>query len=284
VGDRDYHVRATIGCTITFRQFYFPGWQVTLNGAAAEIYSEPAAGLLTVRLPAGEHFVELSYVGTSAQAVGEFVSLLSLIVCLSLIALSVRKPQHTGMVNNTSGDEQYFSARTALLWAGGITLLAVIIGIWVAPQTTLFRLQSPSNVPAHMQTRVDADFGGVFTLLGYTLHNTNAYPNGTIEIELYWRAQRPIDTEYRPIVQIIDQAVTIAYAVSQPVTLGGGSTLGYPIDRFASELHRLKLFALAPPSDALVSIQLVNALTGEALLLPDGRDRLTLATLIRING
>jgi hypothetical protein len=285
MGDRQYYVRATLGCTIMFRQFYFPGWEVTLNELSVEPFPETSAGLITIRLPAGEHFVELIYAGTATQAAGEAISLLSLLITVSFTAWSLWRLQTPLEIRSDAGsNEQQLSTYTIILWTSSITILAVVVGAWLSPHTTLFRLQSPADAPAHMETRSDIDFGGVFTLLGYTLHDTSIYVGGSIDIELYWRAQRPIDIQYRPIVQIVDQAITTAYAVSQPVSPGGGSTIGYPTDRFASELHRLELFAYALPSDALISVQMVNALTGEALLLPDGRDRLTLATLIRING
>ncbi|MDX2139418.1 MAG: 6-pyruvoyl-tetrahydropterin synthase-related protein [Chloroflexota bacterium] len=283
MGDRQYYVRTTFGCTLTFRQFYFPGWQVTLDGAVVEAFPEAGAGLLAVGLPAGDHIVEVRYEGTTAQTAGELISLFSLVIMGIALFVSHRRIPQAELVVARSTDESV-TRRTSALWVTAITSIAVIVGVWLSPHTLLFRLQSPPDAPAHMQTRVDANFGDVFMLLGYTLYDTSAQPAGSIDIELYWRALRPIDVEYRPIVQIVDQAITTAYAVSQPFSPGGGSTISYPTDRFASELHRLELFAYAPPSHALISVQMVNALTGEALLLPDGRDRLTLDTLIRING
>lgn len=64
---------------VRFSNFYFPGWQVLLNGATALTpYPSTNLGLLTVDLPAGEHELLLRWQGTALHRVGAIISWLAL--------------------------------------------------------------------------------------------------------------------------------------------------------------------------------------------------------------
>ncbi len=137
-----------------------------------------------------------------------------------------------------------------------------------------------------MQQRVGANFGDTFELLGYTLDQHSATPGGLFSIELFWRALRDtIGEEYRPVVQLINRKADEAWAVSEPFSPGGGgTTFGYPLDRFASEVHEMRLHDDTPPYIGRVLVKMLNHGTGEFLRLPDGTDSLILAPLVRVNG
>ncbi|MEO8613094.1 MAG: hypothetical protein ABI690_34700, partial [Chloroflexota bacterium] len=106
-----------------------------------------------------------------------------------------------------------------------------------------------------------------------------------LDVELFWRAEKVLDREYRPVVQLVNLPLSAAWGVSEPLIPGGGSTAkGYPLDRFASEIHEIPVFADAPPYVGHISVQMVDVATGEPLKLPDGTDRLILPPLIRVDG
>lgn len=86
LGDTDYQIELPEAGTITFRQFYFPGWSAALDGSPAPLRPEPEFGLMTLDLPAGEHTVHLQYTGTTAQGAGALITLLAagvLVVCVA---------------------------------------------------------------------------------------------------------------------------------------------------------------------------------------------------------
>lgn len=50
------------------------------------------------------------------------------------------------------------------------------------------------------------NFGNELALVGYELGQRVVHPSGTIELVLYWKALRPMDTDYSISVQVIDSA------------------------------------------------------------------------------
>src|SRR5690606_26200396 len=105
------------------------------------------------------------------------------------------------------------------------------------------------------------------------LDQTSVAPGGLFAITLYWQPLREIETNFRPVVQLVNLPLTAAWGASEPFFPGGGHSAGYPPDRFASEVHELRVFEDAPPYVARISVQMVDAATAEPLRLPDGSDR-----------
>ncbi|CAN5729333.1 hypothetical protein BH10CHL1_BH10CHL1_13120 [soil metagenome] len=67
------------GGPLRFNNFYFPGWQVTLDQQTTlKPYPSTNLGLLTVDLPAGEHTVQLAWAGTPVQTWAGLISLATL--------------------------------------------------------------------------------------------------------------------------------------------------------------------------------------------------------------
>ena len=67
---------------LRFATFYFPGWEVRIDGAIQPTYPSTNLGLLTVDLPAGSHQVTVRWAGTIAQQVGGYLALLTLAILL----------------------------------------------------------------------------------------------------------------------------------------------------------------------------------------------------------
>lgn len=275
---------------VRFHQYYYPGWVATLDGQPAEIVPDDQFGLVTVSAPAGVHDIALTYVGTPVQHLGETITLASLAVCIVLWAtgrrsnLPERETRNRALPDSPPPTDTTLSPRLALAIGAAVILFAVVNSAILTPNTLLFRHRSPPDQPANMQTAVGAQFGDDFTLLGYTLEQTHVTPGGLFSITLYWRPLKEIDTYYRPVVQLVNLPLTAAWGASEPFFPGGGHSVGYPPDRFASEVHELRVFADAPPYVARVSVQMVDAASGEPLRLPDGSDRVLLDPLIRIDG
>lgn len=286
-------VRVTVSSArpVRFRQFYFPGWTATLDGQPVTVYPEAELGQITVDVPAGTHVIALAYTGTTAQAVGALVTLASIVivVALALMPVITRYPvgaRYIMSLQTTSpfGIDTIFSARAATVFALAIVVFALVNSFIITPYTLLFRQQSPPDAPSSMQTPLHIVFGGTFDLLGYSLDQDSAAPGGLLNVTLYWRALRPLDKEYRPVVQLVNLSQTAAWAVSEPLFPGGGKTTTYTPDRFASDVHALRLYNDTPPYVGRISVQMVDAGTGEPLKLPDGTDRLLLPALIHVDG
>ncbi len=273
--------RVTITLTeplpVRFRQYYFPGWTATANGEPVEVYPDDQFGLLTIDLPVGEHTVELTYRGTLVQHTATIITVIT-IAGMIIIAY------HSYRTSDEMQTEESLAPRAAIAFISAVIGFAVINTAVLLPGTNLFFHESPPDAPIYMQTSINQSFGGVIELLGYTLHTTDAAPGQDIDITLYWRAEADNIGEYRPVVQIVNQSVTEAWAVSEPLIPTAGHTTTFTSNRFASDIHRLRIFEDAPPYIGYISIQLLDATTGEPLRLDSGSDRLLLDDTIRIHG
>jgi hypothetical protein len=298
-GMEDFHVQQlgseTLQITMSkpravrFYQYYFPGWTAILDGQPANIYPDEQYGLITLDMTPGQHVISLAYTGTSIEKVGTVVTLVSIALAVAMVVIGRNPtplpPPHTWRGGEKTDDENDPLPRK-MGWAvsGAIVAFALINTVYITPNTIWFRYKSPPDTPAYMQTAVHASFGDTFEFLGYTLNQTFAFPGDTIDIMVFWRAMRDIDRQYRPVVQLVNLSQSQAWAVSQPFFPGGGQTVGYPTDHFASEIDHLKIFADTPPYVGRIAVQMVRADSGEPLRLSDGSDRILLGPIVRIQG
>jgi hypothetical protein len=84
----EMRVRSPQGTTLLFYTYYFPGWQVYVDGqrlpeSALEIV--PPYGLLAVEVPPGEHHVLLRWGDTPLRRAGKLLSLAFLVLALGLV-------------------------------------------------------------------------------------------------------------------------------------------------------------------------------------------------------
>jgi hypothetical protein len=258
---------------VRFRQYYFPGWRVTVNGEIAEIYPDEEIGLITVDLPAGEHIVTLDYVGTDIQRFATLISLISVVIVIGLYTIGKPTPAETP-------ESHLIEPRFGVGIIVCVVLFAVINDSVIQPGNWL-NYQSPPTEPRSMQTRVDVNFGDEVTLLGYTLHDETIAANQALSIDLYWHVPEAIANNYRPIVQIINLNQSEAWATSSRLQPAAGETSTFPPNRFARDPYTLRLIS---EDTAPFVGQLMIQMIGEdgSLTLADGSDRLILEPIIRI--
>ncbi|MBZ0279310.1 MAG: hypothetical protein K8L97_01135 [Anaerolineae bacterium] len=293
LGGMNYRITVATERMVRFRQFYYPGWTATLNGQPVEIYPEDEIGQIAMDVPAGEHTISLAYTGTPVQAVGALITVVSLLVAIGLVVVNpawcrgVRAGRpYTTEQQPTIEENDALPHRIGYGVVAGIVAFALLNTLVITPNTLLFRYKSPADSPAYMQTAVHQSFGGVFELLGYTLDQDSVAPGELLTVELFWRAEQPLNGEYRPVIQLVNLPITEAWGAVEPFFPGGGktSTTAYPLDRFASEVHSFPIFETAPPYVGRISVQMLDASTNQPLPLPDGSNRLLLPPLIRITG
>ncbi|PJF41530.1 MAG: hypothetical protein CUN54_01150 [Phototrophicales bacterium] len=273
-------IQTTSARPVRFHQYYFPGWKAWLDGEPTEVYGEDEFGLLTVDVPAGEHTVTLNYAGTTAQRAGTAMTLLSLGIVALLIISGRPMPQQPAT-------QQKLESRWGIAIAGAVALLALVNALYISPNTTLFRRQSPPDSPVGMAHEVNVPFrmgDDEIMLLGYTIEQESVKPGEKLDITLFWRAQNVIEGRYRSRVQLVNLSVSEAWAVSEPPVPGGGNTNGHAPDKYFSDPHQLHVFETAQPYVGRIMVQMVEKYDGIPLLLPDGSDRLILDTIIRIEG
>ncbi|MEI6437704.1 MAG: 6-pyruvoyl-tetrahydropterin synthase-related protein [Candidatus Omnitrophota bacterium] len=76
--DRLFHVSAAQPAALCFYSYYFPGWEVFVNGVATEIHPENPFGLIIFAVPAGDLSVRVRFGTTPVRQWGEGISLVML--------------------------------------------------------------------------------------------------------------------------------------------------------------------------------------------------------------
>lgn len=261
---------------LRLRQFYMPGWRLTVDGEAHPFAADDHFGLIQFRLPEGEHLLQLDYVGTPVQRLAALISLASIGFCLLIFWASRRSPR-------PHDAEHGLSTRGALLAGGALIAFAVFNSVWL--QNHVFRIGGDDGKPAYMRRAARHTFDGAVTLLGYTLASDFISASEPLEIRLYWRREAGQIAEYQPLVQLVDLNATGAWAVSQPLRFEGGSLADLVPGQFMSDGHKLKLLRDVPAYVGKVSVQLTRRDGGGALAeLPDGANRVVLPEVIQIHG
>lgn len=275
LSDNTLGVTTDIDRAVRFRQYYFPGWQAMVNGETVEIYPDEQIGLITIDLSAGEHLVTLKYVGTTVQRIATSISLVSLLI----VVILYWRGQANTAENKYAADT--LSAPIGLSISGGIIVLA-LANTFIFQANDWFKIKSPPTEPAYMESELGITFGEDITLLGYTLHDEQISANQTLDIDLYWHVPEAIETNYRPIVQLVNLNQSEAWATSSRLQPAAGETSTFTPDRFARDPYRLRLFSNdIPPYVGQIAVQLLSE--DGALLLPDGSDRLILEPIIEVN-
>lgn len=86
---RTYVVRANTPVLISDSTFYFPGWNVYIDGSPATIEFQDNAfrGVITFSVPVGTHEVRVVYEDTKVRKIGKIISLTTLFAILSALFL-----------------------------------------------------------------------------------------------------------------------------------------------------------------------------------------------------
>lgn len=221
--DLEATAHVTVTTPLRFTDFYFPGWQVTLDGAPAATYPSTSLGVLTVDLPPGEHVIRKQWTHTPAQVVGTWISLLTLAV---LVGVGWR-PRRT----------RWLALLPALLLAGGL------IG-WFTP-----RPMTPTRPPA-----APVQHRGV-SLLGFQTDTTDVRRP---VVRSFWAVTAPPDD-----LRLRWQVLTLAGAVVGDVTTrpfyNASSTTLWPVGAIVDDVVAAPVPAGLPPGDYRLAVALIDA-------------------------
>ncbi|MBW7885192.1 MAG: hypothetical protein H3C34_21675, partial [Caldilineaceae bacterium] len=172
---------------IVFDRFYFPAWQVTVDGAAQAARPQGSLGLLAVDLPAGSHEVAVAWKATPAVRAGWLLAAVGWLAVLGLLLLARTHRPHLALAG-------------LLLWASA----GMVAGMAIA---------AGSGYAWEVQP-VRADYGPV-QLTGISA--PPARPGTTTAIALHWLVLAPGDAAIA-FVHLLDAQGQIVAQYDGPMT------------------------------------------------------------------
>lgn len=244
---------------LRFFLFDFPGWQVRLNGELVETELALPEGFIVVRMPPGEHLLEVRFGSTPPRTAGWVLAGLSLL----LVAVGGLRWSATAVTVPV-----WSALERSILWlVVGITA----VSLFIIQPSGLLHYHSTGFEAQPAQNQVFADFGDQIALIGYSSSQTVARPGETVAIDLYWKALNEMAINYQVFVHL--QAED-GFLVSQSDKINPGDfpTRRWPLDKYVLDRHQLTIPAGRPPGEYTVSVGLWVHTEGWRLpLLENGR-------------
>ncbi|MBN2002187.1 MAG: hypothetical protein JXA21_02420, partial [Anaerolineae bacterium] len=203
----DYRpLRATISLDtpVAFRArwlgFYFPGWQVEIDGALVALAPEARTGLLTFTVPTGRHEIEVYFGMTSAWAAVGIVSAVGLLL-FGLVTWHSKFP-----AGDRPAPEEAVPAESRFPWLLAVLsvllLLLKLLGVDRTTNPIRYSRLAAGELPevTHPLTQY---FAGGLTLLGYDVAAAEFPADGEVQVDLLWQARDIPPVEYHAVVLLI---------------------------------------------------------------------------------
>jgi hypothetical protein len=186
--------------TAEYMAFYYPGWQVSIDGTQVPVYPAAETGLLTFDVPAGAHQIEVRFSETSWRTASNWLSgaILLGVVGMAAVPSGWGRDLRRRQVRLGPGAQQ--DQRCVAFWLLGASVaLAVLKIVLIDPGENLWRSSrfDDAGTVRGVAVPITANFGNRALLLG-----TSALPQGVSAADspvltLYWQALEPGGQDWR---------------------------------------------------------------------------------------
>lgn len=224
-----YRLSASQPTTATYRSFYFPGWQVSLDGQSIEIIPTDPHGLIAFDLPAGQHSLDIRFASTPIRTAAGWISAACWLFAIGYGVSAIsgwRQTQHQIL------DFGIWNLKFEALFTVSLFIVSFLI---------------PRPGPPPTQHPLNLDFGGELTLLGY---DQSPITNHQSAITLVWQARHPIGVPYGMNIRLTDDLglVWSDTNIERPRDWRFfPGTDFWPPDKFILDSYLLKSLRGAPP-------------------------------------
>ncbi len=243
--------------------FDFPGWVATVDGAPAETELARPDGFIIVKVPQGEHVVDMQFKNTPARNTAVSITLISLLLTGLAAGYWWRKRPYVSQKAEglPQGDWRVVGV------VGVITAVSLLI---IQPAGWLHD-NSTGQVVASADVDLYADFGEQIALLGYDVNSLVVTPGDLVAVTLYWKAAQKLDINYQSFVHIL-RADGSLLTQSDHLNPGEFPTRRWPTDKYVRDQHLLLIPVDTPPGEYTVSAGLWVQAEGWRLPLFDASD------------
>jgi len=183
-----YLIAGAEAATATYRVFYFPGWEATLDGKRIQLQPTQPNGLISFDVPAGEHRLEIYFGDTRVREVTAGLALGTMLLLggLALLGMGSWKLE-VGSWKLEVGDCSLFIVHCSLF----------IVLLFVAPSLIVKR-----GAPVMQHQFINFDVAGEMTLHGYNLQYNET---NKATLTLLWQAQHTLGVDYGITIRLVDE-------------------------------------------------------------------------------
>ncbi|HEX9116545.1 MAG TPA: 6-pyruvoyl-tetrahydropterin synthase-related protein, partial [Anaerolineae bacterium] len=226
-------IKSERGGSLRFSQYYWPGWQVLVDGRKIQTYPSTNLGLLTVDVPAGSHRLSLRFATTPDQRIGGILTLLA----LALLAILAGR----GLMGR---------GWTERLWALlplGLLMIGVMATLWP-------RGQAPIAPPA------EAVAGPGLRLAGYRAEEgapARQYPYLYVYPEWLVTAAQPADWRLR--WRVLDANDRVVSETASAPWYNTSAASNWPAGTLVRDAYQLPLPSGLPAGNYQLAVGLPGA-------------------------
>lgn len=127
--------------------------------------------------------------------------------------------------------------------------------------------------PPRPQTRLDARFAGVGTLVGFDLPDRAYHPGEAVPLTLYWRSDGSIPMSYTVFVHLLDAQSHVVGQRDEPPVHGSRPTTSWVAGEYVTDEHDVPIAAGVPAGRYRIEVGLYDPRTGQRVPTgtPDNR-------------
>ena len=203
--------RISLSSPVDFRArylaFYYPGWQVSVDGQAVDVVPDAETGLVTFAVPAGERTVEIRFGETPARLAADAVSVLSLLGWAGMLVVGADAPIKGRRARRIRPQQATGAGDVRLLVALAVALVGVLGVKWLVVDAHGVGWRGSRLAEARTLTGLDpaaldrlpapVNFGNQALLLGMEPLPERAAADSETVLTLYWRALAPAPRDWR---------------------------------------------------------------------------------------
>lgn len=248
--------------TLTFNQFFFPGWAATVDNQTLTLSPAPETGLITFSLPAGTHTLNIYFANTPLRLTASFISIIALtffILHYSLFIVHLPFPPLTPILPLTHTPIQILLIPIILLFARPLLIDRTFNPL---------RHSAFDRQTINIGQPLNLNLASGLTILSFETPTTVA-SGSDFDVSLYLTARDPIANAYRPRFDLSDPARFIWNNGNEALPprwhKEPPETNLWPLDQYAQWSRRQTVLPGTPPGDYNLTVTIFD----RATLAPD---------------
>ena len=184
VQHNEWRIRSEAALRLEVLTYDWAGWQATIDDEPVPITPSAEHGLMTLQVPAGTHSVRVELGPTPARTLGQFISLVALLLTLAMLRVVHQPSAILGYTPPTGPDTSGPYTAIASFPAAVLVLLALLLD----RQFGLSWYASAAGAALPAQHDVTYTLDDRLQVIGYDLNRATFSPGDVLRLTLYWYA------------------------------------------------------------------------------------------------
>ncbi len=260
--------------TAVYNGFDYPGWRVSVDGAAVPVTPDEPYGRITFPVPEGQHRVSIRFGETPLRRAADWASLACLILVAGSLLWPVARPGNRRVA--AFGPPTVDGRPVSWAWAAwGLAILGTAMLLQHA-STPLRRPGLQGDTLPNLDVAMNVPFEGGLTLLGFNQEQATVPSGDDLVLDLFWTPWEPPAGHYSRAIVLIGPA---GLRWNPKDTLPPRSfreppaTYAWPVGSYVQDTHRVETEPGTPPGVYELSLAVFEreTLTALRVLEADGR-------------